>query len=72
MAETTSKVQKLLGELKAKSGRELKLARWSHWLNVCAMLLTLVTAGSAVTYGLLPGHSSQVTAGLAYAPSLTT
>jgi hypothetical protein len=68
MAEITSKAQKLLSELKQKSARELRLAEWSHWLNVGAMLLMLITTGAAVTYGLLPNHSSQLTAGLALVP----
>jgi hypothetical protein len=32
------------------------------------MVLTLITTGAAVTYGLLPNHSSQVTAALALVP----
>ncbi len=68
MAETAVKIKKLLDELKQKSARELKLAQSSHWLNVCAMLLTLITTGAAVTYGLLPNHSSQLTAGLVLVP----
>jgi hypothetical protein len=68
MADISSKVQKLIGELKDKSKRELALAKWSHWLNIGAMLLTLATTGAAVWYGLRPGHSSQATAGLALLP----
>ncbi|MBZ5673582.1 MAG: hypothetical protein LAP61_04990 [Acidobacteriia bacterium] len=68
MAEIAGKVQRLLSELNQRSAKELKLARWSHWLNICAMLLTLITTGAAVAYGIFPNHSSQVTAGLALVP----
>jgi|SRR5215510_3591342 len=68
MAEISAKVQKLSSELRDKKARELTLAQWSHWLNICAMVLTLIATGAAVTYGLLPNHSSQVTAALALVP----
>jgi hypothetical protein len=64
----SEKINFLLSELKEKSARELRLARWNHWSNVGAMVLTLLTTGVAVTYGMLPNHSSQLTAELAIVP----
>ncbi len=68
MSEISDKRDALLKELREKTARELKNAKWAHWLNIVAMFLTLVTTGVAVVYGLLPGHSSQITAGLALIP----
>jgi hypothetical protein len=63
------RVKKLSDELKDKAVRELSLAKWSHWLNIAAMLLTLLATGATVIYGLLPNHSSATTAALALVPS---
>src|SRR5215467_10115479 len=68
MTEPPNKFQMLIDELITKQARELKLARWSHWLNVSTMLLTLLATGATVIYGILPNHSSQVTAALALVP----
>jgi hypothetical protein len=68
MAEISEKLDMLFEELDAASRRELKLAHWSHWLNVGAMAATLITTGVAVVYGLMPNHSSQITAMLALLP----
>ena len=68
MADISAKLQSLLRELSENRARELRLARWSHWFNVSAMFTTLLTTGIAVVYGLMPNHSSQITAGLALLP----
>ena len=68
MADISAKLQSLVRELNENRARELRLARWSHWLNISAMFTTLVTTGIAVVYGLMPNHSSQITAGLALLP----
>jgi hypothetical protein len=62
------KLKKLLEELEQVGKRQLTLARWSHWLNVSAMVLTLLTTGAAVAYGLYPGAQAKYTAGLALVP----
>jgi hypothetical protein len=68
MSEMADKREALLKELEEKSKHEHNLAVWSHWLNVSAMLLTLLTTALAVGYGLIPKHLSQITAGLALIP----
>ena len=68
MTDPHNRVQKLADELMSKKAKELKLAQWSHWLNVAAMVLTLMATAVAVTYGMLPNHSSQITAVLALLP----
>jgi hypothetical protein len=68
MADAAANLKALLMDLEEKREKELHYARWSHWLNVGAMVLTLITAGVAVVYGLIPGHSAQVTTGLALVP----
>jgi hypothetical protein len=62
------KLKKLLEELEQASNRQLALARWSHWLNVSAMVLTMLTTGAAVAYGLYPDAKAKYTAGLALVP----
>jgi hypothetical protein len=56
MADLYEKLKIPLRELGKNCSRELRLARWSHWLNISAMIATLVTTGVAVIYGLIPHH----------------
>jgi hypothetical protein len=48
LADIQAKLKELLDELVVVSVRELHLARWSHWMNVSAMVGTLVTTAIAV------------------------
>jgi hypothetical protein len=62
------KLKKLSEELEQASKKQWTLAKGSHWLNVSAMVLTLLTTGAAVAYGLYPGAQARYTAGLALVP----
>ena len=68
MAETSQVISDdLLKEVRTKAGRELYLARWSHWLNVSFMVMTVAATVFAVVWGI-QNHSGKSTAIAALIP----